>query len=133
MEKRDSIFDAVISYFKSGKRARIILVLALVGAVILIFGAFSGGDTKSEDVDSEGIEARLEELCSSVSGVGRCSVMVNYERSEKSYGAAAEPRVESVTVVCKGASNPKVRQELTSILTSLFGIGANRVYIAQYK
>ena len=49
MEKRDSIFDAVISYFKSGKRARIILILALVGAVILIFGAFSGGDTKSED------------------------------------------------------------------------------------
>ena len=132
MDKRDSIFDTVISYFKSGKRAKLLLVIALVGVVLLVFFSFSGRDTK-EVAEYDSLEEHLEEICSSVSGVGKCRVILYYAEAEKKYGTTAEPRVESIVVVCKGAANPKVRQELTSMLTALYGIGANRVYISLLK
>lgn len=132
MDKRDSIFDTLISYFKSGKRAKLLLLLAVIGIALLLFASFSGGDSQ-EDVAYDSLEEHLEEVCSQVSGVGKCRVIVYYREEEKKYGANNEPRVESVVIVCKGASNPKVRQELTSIMTTLYGIGANRVYISLLK
>ena len=132
MDKRDSIVDTVISYFKSGKRARLLLVLAAIGVILLLCFSFSGGDAGGEEV-SDTLEARLEEMLSSVSGVGKCRVILYYAEAEKKYGSTVEGRVESIVVVCKGAANPKVRQDLTLMLTSLFGIGANRVHISLFK
>ena len=132
MDKRDSIFDTVVSYFKTGKRAKLLVILAAVGVLLLLFFSYSGDKTE-EGAEYDSLEAHLEDICSSVSGVGKCRVILSYAEAEKKYGSTAEPRVESVVVVCKGASNPKVRQELTAIFTSLYGIGANRVYISLLK
>ena len=45
--------------------------------------------------------------------------MVTYKNGE----------VYAVAVICRGADNPKVRERLTELITSMYGIGANRISI----
>ncbi len=125
------IIERVIDFFKSRPGYVRILIIAAVGLLFIFIGMTAlGGESETADTSLEG---RLEELCSSVSGVGRCRVMVNYATVETRYGKEGSDVVESVTVVCQGASTPSVKAELVSLLTSLFGIGSNRIYIAKMK
>ena len=103
-------------------------MLLLIVGLCLIFSP-SG----EEAVGDDDIEARLEELCSSLSGVGACRVMVTYDVVGKSYASEGRKVVKSVTVVCKGADKVGVRAELTAMLSSLFGIGTNRIHISRMK
>ena len=85
------------------------------------------------------VEGELSELCSLVDGVGRCYVYVTFERgSENTYKSGnlietRPPKVMGVSVVCRGAESARVKSELTELITSLFGIGANRVKILKLK
>ena len=119
--------EGVVSFIKRNKSVLIVLGLLLIGA-LLIFSP-----SESEDIGDDDIEAKLEELCSSLSGVGACRVMVTYDVVGKTYASEGRKVVESVTVVCKGADKVGVRAELTSMLSSLFGIGANRIHVSKMK
>ena len=90
-----------------------ILALALA---ILLFPTSNQGAKEETPPDEE---ARLEELCSKIEGVGECRVMVTYKNGE----------VYAVAVICRGADTPKVRERLTELITSMYGIGANRISI----
>ena len=125
------IVERITDFFKSRPGYIKIIVIALVGFLLIFIGSSVFSDEPASEDTS--LEERLEELCSSVSGVGRCRVMVNYTTYETRYGKEASEVVESVTVVCQGASVPSVKAELVSLLTSLFGIGSNRIYIAKMK
>ena len=108
---------------------------------MLIFSASGGQKTqKSENYDSlaeykESLETELARLCSSVEGVGKCTVTVSFERGEeKLYKGSTlietkPPRVMGITVVCRGADSDSVRASLTAMLSSLFDIGSNRVSV----
>lgn len=111
---------------------KIALLIAL-GLILIVIGVATGKSGESAEVGSESLEDRLEELCSSLSGVGECRVMVTYSESTQRYGTSSEKRVESVAVVCKGADKTAVRANLTELLTSLFGIGTNRISISKMK
>lgn len=41
------------------------------------------------------------------------------------------PRVRGVAVVCSGGDDPRVRSEISSLLSALFDIGSNRISIAR--
>lgn len=41
------------------------------------------------------------------------------------------PKVRGVAVVCSGGDNPRVRSEISSLLSALFDIGTNRISIAR--
>ena len=60
-------------------------------------------------------------MCSMTEGVGECRVMITYSADGKS--------VYGVAVLCEGAESPEVRANVTELLASLFGIGANRISI----
>lgn len=126
---KEGIMPSVIGFIKDKGIIKIALII-LVGLALIFLGVSSGG---TEEAERDELEAGLEELCSSLVGVGKCRVMVTYERAESRYGKESEQRVESVAVVCRGADNARVRSELTSLLTSLFGIGAHRIKIAKMK
>lgn len=130
-DKEKGIIERITDFFKSRPAYIKVILIAAVGLILIFVGtaAISG---ESEKIDTS-LEDRLEELCSSVSGVGKCRVMVNYATVETRYGREASDVVESVTVVCQGASKTGVKAELVSLLTSLFGIGSNRIYIAKMK
>ena len=97
----------------------------------MIFLGTAAGSKETAERDE--LEAQLEEMCSSLSGVGSCRVMINYKVTEGRYGSSGTKTVESVAVICKGADRPGVRKELTDMLTSLYGIGSNRVHVSKMK
>ena len=119
------------------------LVLVAVGLMLIISIMPKGeGDTSGEITLAEyklKVEGELAELCSYVDGVGKCYVYVTFERgSENTYKSGnlietRPPKVMGVSVVCRGAESARVKSELTELITSLFGIGANRVKILKLK
>ena len=95
------------------------LVLLITLAALLIFiGSFGGRDTNDDSTPE--LEERLAELCSMTEGAGECRVMITY---------TDDNRVYAVAVLCDGTDSVHVKENLTSLICSLFGIGANRVEI----
>ena len=90
------------------------LLLPILALSLLLMVGAGGKDAAPTDLDE-----RTAELCSQVSGVGECRVMITYRDDE----------VFAVAVLCDGADNIEVRKNLTSLISSLYGIGAHRVEI----
>lgn len=117
-------------------------LLILLGLILILSSSFSE-DAKNEnrneivtlDEYKERLEEEIRELCSSVDGVGKCRVTVTFERGEQNVYKGSSvietkpPRVQGISVVCRGADSDRVRIQLTELLTALFDIGSNRVAI----
>lgn len=111
--KSDFSFLAFIK--KQDQKFLILLAGVLVLAILLI----PSSNEKVSEAELSDEAAKLEELCSQIDGVGECRVMVTYKNGE----------VYAVAVICRGADIPRVRERLTEMITSIYGIGANRVSI----
>ena len=129
----------LIELFKKRKRLCVSVLLILLGVVLIALSSVNtGGDSEEKISLSEykkSLEAELEELCSSVRGVGKCRVMVTFERGEENTYKGSSlietkpPRVLGVSIVCKGADSDSVRAELFEMVGALFDIGSNRISI----
>ena len=95
--------------------------VAIVGILLILFGSI---DLPGQKDDSLTAESRAEQMCSMMDGVGECRVMMTYHPDDTD-------RVYAVLVLCEGADSPRVRRQITSLFTSLYGIGANRVEIGR--
>ena len=100
--------------FLKTKRASPMLLLPILALSLLLIG---GTGQKAEA--PKDLEERTAELCSQVLGVGECRVMITYRDDE----------VFAVAVLCDGADNIEVKNNLKSLISSLYGIGAHRVEI----
>ena len=100
--------------FLKTKRSSPMLLLPILALSLLLMVGAGRKDEAPTDLDE-----RTAELCSQVSGVGECRVMITYRDDE----------VFAVAVLCDGADNIEVRKNLTSLISSLYGIGAHRVEI----
>ncbi len=97
-------------------------LLVLISAIVLVafmLMLFGGEDKDVGGEDAEDEEKKLCRLCSEIEGVGECRVMITYRDGE----------VFAVAIVCRGANNYKVREALIELVTSIYGIGSNRVSI----
>lgn len=117
-------------------------LLILLGLILILSSSFSE-DAKNEnrneiitlDEYKQRLEEEIRELCSSVDGVGKCRVTVTFERGVQNVYKGSSvietkpPRVQGISVVCRGADSDRVRIQLTELLTALFDIGSNRVAI----
>ena len=108
-------FDFLTYIKKQDKRILVPIVLFIIVVLILIFF----GDSEEDSQPIENTESKLETLCSQIDGVGECQVMVTYRNDE----------VFAVAVLCDGADNIEVKNNLKSLISSLYGIGAHRVEI----
>lgn len=114
--KSDNTF---LSFLGSGGASVKIAVIAIaIVGLLLVSGIFGGADGErvSEDLDD-----RLAEMCSMTEGVGECRVMISYADDGES--------VSAVAVLCEGAESAEVRARLVSMISSLFGIGSNRISV----
>ena len=110
----------------------IIIILLGVGLLLLALGSPGGkGEEEAQTVASD--EERLAELCSSLSGVGRCRVYIAYEERGVSYTSRTEEVIVGIAVICEGGGNDTVKARLTSLIDSLFGIGTNRIRVDELK
>ena len=128
-------------FIGKNKRSALILLLLILGLFMLLFSSSvfldEDGEASAEDLSEykERLERELEDICSSVNGVGRCRVTVTFERGEEHVYKGSvlieskPPRVMGVTVVCAGADSDKVRSEIVNMMCALFDIGSNRVSV----
>lgn len=64
------------------------------------------------------------------SGVSRTYVTVGSGASQSALFVTEEfPAVTGIGVVCTGGSDPLVRKEVTSLLSAVFSLGANKIYV----
>ena len=108
-----------IREFLFGESNRIWLVgLMLLGLILILIGNEQTGE-KIAVTQTE--EMRATEMCAMMDGVGDCRVMMTYRPDSD--------EVYAVLVLCDGAESVAVRERITSLFTSLYGIGSHRVEI----
>jgi len=117
--------------------------------------------TPKEDtliIYQEYLESRVEAICASVRGVENVNVIVTldggfcdeyateWKDGDEHYvivgsGSSAQalflsrsmPDIAGIGVVCQGADNAQVREELISLLSATFRVPSNRIHITQAK
>ena len=167
----------MLEKIKCDKKLIIIIIVGILGTVLLMFSGQEKSETENTDNQTEKVntdrlatidevekklESKLEELISSMSGVGDVNVIVTVASSDEYIFAenvkietdndsaltdrniiisgnkegdgvveksVKNPDVLGVAVVCQGADNLIVKSEITNLVTSLFGIGIDRVYV----
>ena len=108
-----------IREFLFGDNNRIWLVsLMILGLILILIGNEQTGE-KIAVTQTE--EMRVGEMCAMMDGVGECRVMMTYRPDSN--------EVYAVLVLCDGAESVMVRERITSLFTSLYGIGSHRVEI----
>jgi stage III sporulation protein AG len=149
------------------------IIVALIGvSLILIGNIMSKNDisdeekTKTYDVSNldanefaKETERRVEEICSSVSGVGSVHAVVSLgggyraiyatdsQASNSSYknqtvltgnGSSEKPlligyqnpEIVGIGVVCSGGDNAQVKADVVSLVSAAFNISTNKIYVA---
>ena len=102
-------------FLHSGHSFFTAISVLVVGVLFIIISSFSGGQSVATE------EERLAEICSSVDGVGRCRAVITYGEDEEA--------VFAVAVLCEGADSVYVRERINRLISSLYGIGTNRIAV----
>ena len=106
------------------------LFLLFIGVVLVTIALGTGSAASESGAVSDSDAVALESLLSEVEGVGRCRVLISYEQIDAGYySKGAEKRVYAVIVVCRGAKSAKVEARIREAVSSLYGIGYNRVTV----
>ena len=124
------------------KKNRGFIILLIAGVLLLLFSfiftqpqSYAAKEDKTLDVYKAELEAELADFCSSVSGAGKCRVMVSFSSGEKfeykgnTLIGVEPPVVCGITVLCKGGDSESVRAEISSLLSALYGIRQNRICV----
>ena len=104
--------NSFLSFLGKNKIAFLFILLLLIG---ILFFLLPSRESREETDDEE----RVSELCSSIVGVGECSVILNQ----------SEGRVVSVAVLCEGGDSVEVISDVKALISSLYGIGYNKVTV----
>lgn len=110
---RKSVSESLLlPFIKKNKTVITLALLLLLGVILMLIPTGSAEGARDE-------EARACEMCSAVAGVGRCSVMLGIKDGE----------VVSAAVLCDGADSPSVESQIKELISSLYGIGYNRIAV----
>lgn len=158
----------MLDFLPSGKHRYIMLALLCAGIVLITVGGISSScEKKTEKTDAEEYysryekecEERIEELCMSLSGVERVSVLVTLERtSEKIYAQNTQtrsdsnsvqtngeypssalllgeeyPKVRGVAISVTDGDNPPVKKKITELVSASLGISSGKIAVAKAK
>lgn len=175
------MFTRILSYLKlqlmtdTGRKKLAITVIAFFILIVSLFGRVTSADKSEKDMNSvsetktdtlsyeEALEKRLEEIVSSVDGVGDCKVMITLEKDDRkifakdSYSEENEnkyeyvivrnrngnddglvestvmPEIRGVAVVCDGGDSAVVRTEVVSLISSVFSVSSARISVSKMK
>lgn len=108
------LFEAL----KSARRIEILIILAMICVLIVLW---MGGDGANR---SDGEEARMERLLSSIEGAGRVSVMISQ---------GTDGGIAGVVVAASGADDLRVMLELQRAVRTLTGLELDRIEIVKSK
>lgn len=132
------------------------IVLLIIGAKI----SDSGTDKRSDDPETvsisqyeEQLEAKIKNLCERVEGVSNVTVAISLEGGyEYVYATDASddyvlvgsgndeggmflgqraPKISGIGIVCKGGGDPRIQNELLSLISAACGVGTNKIFITE--
>ena len=137
----------------------LLYLLLGAGILMLVIGSILPKSTPQDDgrmnVEEykSSLTAEVTALCERVAGAGRVSLVLHFSGTEeyvyatdKSGNGGKEyvytsgnglllrvdyPAVDGVSVLCEGGDDATVRREMTALLSSLLGIGTNRIHIGK--
>lgn len=127
MRCHSKLDKSFLKYIKEKKDVTKVAIVLALGLILIFLGGKSEKTVSESQISTE---ERIAVACSGVEGVGKCQVYLYYSQNDRS---EATDEVESIIVVCEGADSVDVRLRLTKMLSSFFGIGANRVRIEKMK
>ena len=106
-----------LEFIKSSDKMPVLGIVFILGICFILIGnlGFKGNLGGEED--------KVEKICSMIDGVGECRVIMTYREVE------GVDSVYAVTVLCEGAESVGVCRDITEMISSLYGIGYNRVEI----
>ncbi len=86
------IKDKIINYLKSGDKKKLIIVVGIIGIVLIMLSEFVPKTALPEKSTSEtfdyysyveSLEEKTEKIISSISGVGKCEVMITISNTDE--------------------------------------------------
>ena len=110
--------NGFLEFLRHGGGHKRVIAVLICGVLLMLIGSasiFRDGEQKSE----KGEEEVLSQMCSSLSGVGECRVMMSYEGDD----------ICAVAVACEGGDIVEVRSRVCELISSLYGIGYNRITV----
>lgn len=90
----------------------------------------------SGDLDSPGktvLEERLEDVLSSVSGVGQVQTLIMTTEKNVDYFSEGTISVTGILIVAEGADNPVIVQNIKEACVSLFQLEPHKIKIMKMK
>ena len=102
-----------------------IMVLLALGLLLVFFG-LGDRDSVGEEMNEE---ERVAALCSMLDGVGECRAVINYVTESGGYGREEREYIAGIAVVCEGGDSYDVKIMISELLSSLYGIGTNRITV----
>ena len=131
---------------KSDKSVKIILAAGTALMLLIAFGGFFSGSTKSEETGysraelaeyEARLEKRLSDILSEIKGIGKTEVMITLDGAEQTeYGKSKDmlisvkaPQVRGVIVVCDGGDNIAVKEKVINAVSGVFGISTTRISV----
>ena len=110
-------------FFKQNKNALIVLLLLVVLIVIAL--SFGGNKSKavsltgSDDYNKSETEIKLQQILSSIDGVGNAEVMIN----------EGQDGIDGVIIVCDGADSLMTRNDIINAVVTVLKIKSNNIAI----
>lgn len=139
--------DRLKKLLDNEKLIRLIIIAGVVGIALIfvsgfdfgVFGGAKGDEEFSVTTYSTQIEENLEEMLSSISGVGKTKVLLTMENSVEyiylkdstTKTKEVEPVIRGVLIVCEGGDDPVVVERVTDSVTRALGISAAKVCISK--
>ena len=106
-------------FFRSSSSFSVLITVLLIGILLIVVSTFGNGSVEKSEEDI------LSEICASVEGAGRCRAVITYTEGKD--------EIFAVAVLCEGADSVFVRERLDKLITSLYGIGSNRIAILKIE
>ena len=118
--------DKSFSDFLAAIPRSVKLVAALAMALIIILSLSS---EEESSVAEPTAEERIAELCSMIEGAGECRAVVTYEEKKSYFSSDGEGTILAVAVICVGNVDVKVEARIKRLISSMYGIGTNRIEV----
>lgn len=139
--KEKLLKNRFVAFFAADKKRAVAIVAAVIGIMLILLSSVGSAERGASESDygAEALESEVEEMLSSIRGVGKCRVKISFVTGERLEYKSGEivcrepPRVLGVSVVCEGGDTAEVRRAVYDAIEALFDIGSNRISVQKLK
>lgn len=123
--------NSIISKVKNIKHIEIYIAIILVFLLIVIYFLFVKKDTSIQTKD-ESLSTQISQILSNIEGVGKCQVLITYVDEVNVLSDKNTNNVQGVVVVCEGANNVKVVEDIVTAIRALLNVSSFNIKVYKF-